>query len=117
VYGEGIYFALKSARLAASVVLEAGGSPAPGAYDRRVRTELEPELRWSQRVGRALFSIGLLAFDPLARSRLACDWFAGLVTGDLSYRACFWRTVAGSPAWLLSPRHALRPGGEWQPAA
>jgi geranylgeranyl reductase family protein len=117
VYGEGIYFALKSARLAARVLLEAGGSPPDGEYDRRVRSELEPELRWSQRVGRALFSIGPLAFDPLARSRLACDWFAALITGELSYRACFWRTLAGSPAWLLSPRHGLRPGSEWHPAA
>ncbi len=54
--------------------------------------------------------------DPLARSRLACDWFAALITGELSYRACFWRTLAGSPAWLLSPRHGLRPGSEWHPA-
>ena len=112
VYGEGIYFALKSAKLAATVVLEPGAAPA-GEYDRRVRMELEPELRWSQRVGRALFSIGPLAFDPLARSRLACDWFGALVTGDLSYRACFWRTVAGAPAWLLSRRHSLRSPGEW----
>jgi len=115
VYGEGIYFALKSAKLAASVVLEAAGSPPAAEYERRVRIELEPELRWSQRVGRALFSIGPLAFDPLARSRLACDWFGALITGDLSYRACFWRTVAGVPAWLLSPRHSLRSRSEWQP--
>jgi geranylgeranyl reductase family protein len=113
VYGEGIYFALKSAKLASSIVLKAAGAPPAGEYDRRVRRELEPELRWSQRVGRALFSIGPLAFDPLARSRLACDWFGALVTGDLSYRACFWRTVAGAPAWLLSPRHALRNRSEW----
>jgi geranylgeranyl reductase family protein len=115
VYGEGIYFALKSAKLAASVLLETGGAPPPGEYERRVRTELEPELRWSQRVGRALFSIGPLAFDPLARSRLACAWFAALVTGELSYRDCFWRAVAGAPAWLLSPRHPLQPRGDWHP--
>ena len=115
VYGEGIYFALRSARLAASAVLDADGAPLDGEYDRRVRSELEPELRWSQRVGRALFSMGPLAFDALARSRLGCDWFAALVTGELGYRDCFWRAVAGAPAWMLSSRHPLRPRGEWHP--
>jgi geranylgeranyl reductase family protein len=117
VYGEGIYFAVKSAKLAASVLLEAGGAPPAGEYERRVRIELEPELRWSQRIGRALYSIGPLAFDRLARSRLACDWFTALITGELGYRACWWRAVAGAPAWLLSPRHPLRPRVDWHPGA
>jgi geranylgeranyl reductase family protein len=105
VFGEGIYFALRSGALAAQAMAQ--GNPQEGTYARLVREQLEPELRWSERIGRLLYSAGPLAFDPLARSRLACDWFAGLITGDMGYRRCFWRTLLTAPAWLLGPRHAL----------
>ncbi len=112
VFGEGIYFALRSAELAARAV----GEAVPGAYSRLVRTELEPELRWSERIGRLLYSMGAFAFDPLARSRVGCDWFAGLISGEVGYRECFWRTLLGAPAWLFGRRHALeRPGDATAP--
>jgi geranylgeranyl reductase family protein len=107
VFGEGIYFALQSAVLAARAVREAGGRPQPGGYARLVQQVLEPELRGSERIGRLLYSMGSFAFDPLARSRMASAWFAGLVTGGVGYRSCFWRTVLTAPAWLLGPRHGL----------
>ena len=115
VFGEGICYALKSAEIAAGVLLETADASPAGEYERRVRRELEPELRWSRRVARLLYSIGPLAFDPLARSRLGCEWFGALVTGELGYRECFWRAVAGVPAWLLSPRHALQARSAWHP--
>jgi flavin-dependent dehydrogenase len=109
VFGEGIYFALRSAMLAARAVKESAGAPGAGTYTRLVRAELEPELCWSERIGRLLYSTGSFAFDPLARSRFGCQWFAGLITGEVRYRACFWRTLLGAPAWLFGPRHALEP--------
>jgi len=107
VWGEGIYFALKSAHLAARAFREAGGEPRPGAYQRLVRREMEPELRSAERIGRALYSMGRFAFE-VARSRLASRWFASAIAGDLDYRDCFWRAVLGTPAWLLAPRHRLQ---------
>jgi hypothetical protein len=109
VYGEGIYFAMRSAELAARAIAQSGGRSIEGAYARMVREVLEPELRCSQRMGRILYSVGSFAFDPLARSRRACDWFAGLITGEVGYRGCFWRTVLTVPAWLLGPRHVITP--------
>jgi geranylgeranyl reductase family protein len=107
VWGEGIYFALKSAHLAARAFRDAAGEPPAGAYQRLVRREIEPELRGAERIGRALYSIGRLAFG-VARSRLASRWFAGAIAGDLDYRDCFWRALLGVPAWLLAPRHRLQ---------
>jgi geranylgeranyl reductase family protein len=107
VFGEGIYFALKSAVVAARAARETAGACVTGAYTRLVRAQLEPELRWSERMGRLLYSMGWFAFDPLARSRVGSDCFAGLITGEVGYRACFWRTLLGAPRWLFGPRHAL----------
>jgi hypothetical protein len=38
---------------------------------------------------------------------VVCAWFAGLITGEVGYRSCFWRTLLGAPAWLLAPRFPL----------
>ena len=91
------------------MILDARGFPAAGAYQRAVHATLVPELRWSQRITRLLYSIGSLAFDPLARSERACNWFAGIVTGEVGYRECFWKAAAGAPFWLLSSRHPVQP--------
>ncbi|HZP89048.1 MAG TPA: geranylgeranyl reductase family protein [Burkholderiales bacterium] len=107
VWGEGIYFALLSAVLAARAFERGRGKAPTGAYSDLVRAVLEPELRSSRRLARLLYAAGRFAFDPLARSRLGCDWFAAVISGELSYRACFWRSVLGAPAWLAASRHAL----------
>jgi geranylgeranyl reductase family protein len=107
VWGEGIYFALKSAALAARAIESAAARARPGDYTRLIRAELEPELCWSRRVARLLYAAGPLAFDVLARNTVVCAWFAGLITGEVGYRSCFWRTLLGAPAWLLAPRFPL----------
>lgn len=109
VWGEGIYFALRSAQLAARAIDEAGGAPRAGRYSALLDDEVEGELRWSRRLATLLYGSGRYAFDALARNRVASEWFAGVITGEVSYRDCFLRTVLGAPRWLLARRHAVEP--------
>jgi flavin-dependent dehydrogenase len=105
VYGEGIYFALKSAQLAANAFRNAGFKPRPGDYSRLVRRALAPELKFSERIGRAFFSFQKFGFERIARSRQLSDYFAGLVLGTVGYRECFYKTLATTPYWLFSPKY------------
>lgn len=107
VWGEGIYFALRSAQLAVHALGDSDGAPRAGRYSTLLRDELEAELRWSRRLASVLYGSGRYAFDALARNRVASDWFAGVITGEVSYRDCFLRTVLGAPRWMLARRHPV----------
>lgn len=107
VWGEGIYFALRSAQLAAQSLGDADAAPRAGCYSALLKDELEGELRWSRRLAGVLYGSGRHAFHTLARNRVASDWFAGVITGEVSYRGCFLRTVLGAPRWMLAHRHPV----------
>ena len=64
VFGEGIYFALKSAAQAAQAFLEAGREPAGEHYERLLRRELLPELRASRQLARLLDSLLIRCDTP-----------------------------------------------------
>jgi len=107
VYGEGIYFALCSAQLAVDVCAAAQGDPGPGRYGAAVKSVLEPQLRYSERIARGLYAFQTFAFERLARNRAINDQFAGLIFGDVTHKDCFYRTLFGLPRWLLAGRHPL----------
>jgi geranylgeranyl reductase family protein len=98
VFGEGIYFALYSAELAARAAL-AGAEPL--AYTRLLRRELLPELRAARWLAACLFAFPRLAFERLVRNPQARDLFAGLITGETGYRGCLRAAALASPIWLL----------------
>jgi geranylgeranyl reductase family protein len=110
VYGEGIYFALKSADLAAEAIAGAGAAPGAGRYQAAVKRSLEPQLRYSERIAGGLYRFQRFAFHWLARNRGINDQFAGLIFGNVSHRACFYSTLLGLPRWAFSGRHPLVEG-------
>jgi geranylgeranyl reductase family protein len=101
VFGEGIYFALYSAELAARAALAADAGAEPLAYTRLLRRELLPELRAARWLAACLFAFPRLAFERFVRNARARDLFAGLITGETSYRACLRAAALSGPAWLL----------------
>lgn len=109
ILGEGIYFALKSADLAARAFAESNGRPLPGAYDALVGRELAPELGAAARLASACYAHGRLAFERIARNREAAALFLGLLTGEVGYRECLYKAVATFPAWALARRDAVVP--------
>lgn len=102
LFGEGIYFALRSATLAARCFGEAGRPPQPGDYSRLVRRRLLPEFRAARLLSRAFFSWPRFAYRQITANPRALGWFAGVVTGEVSYRQCLGRSLAALPWWLLA---------------
>jgi geranylgeranyl reductase family protein len=100
VLGEGIYFALKSADLAARAFF----TGEPGAYTRLLRAAVLPELAAAERLARACYAHQRFLFERIARSPLASRLFIGVVTGEVGYRECLLRSLATIPRWLAAPR-------------
>ena len=44
----------------------------------------------------------------MARNVRVSDMFAGLITGHVGHRVCFFKTIATAPYWLFSEK--LEPG-------
>jgi len=97
LFGEGIYFALLSAALAAQAEIDA----ASAGYSERVRRELVPELRAAWWLARALFTFPAFAYRHLVCNEAVNDRFAGLITGATGYRECLRRTALDCPRWLF----------------
>lgn len=104
VLGEGIYFALKSAELAARAFAAAAGSPRAGDYTRLLKRELLPQLAAAGRLARLCYAHQRFVFERIARSPYASRLFLGLVTGDVGYRECLVKSIATMPWWLAAPR-------------
>jgi geranylgeranyl reductase family protein len=109
VLGEGIYFALKSAALAARAFEAARGAPRGGEYAALVRRELEPELAAARRLARACYARPWFTFEHIARNTHASRLFLGLVTGEVGYRECCMRALAALPAWAVARREPVVP--------
>jgi geranylgeranyl reductase family protein len=104
VLGEGIYFALKSAALAADAFFAADGAPQAGDYARRLEREVLPELAAAERLARLCYAHPRFVFERIARSPYASGLFLGLVTGAVGYRECLAKAIATLPRWLAAPR-------------
>jgi geranylgeranyl reductase family protein len=109
VLGEGIYFALKSAALAAGAFASAAGTPREGEYAAAVRREMLPDLAAARRLARACYARPRFAFAHIARNTRASRLFLGLVTGDVGYRECVVKALAALPTWLVAPREPVTP--------
>jgi geranylgeranyl reductase family protein len=112
-YGEGIYFALKSAALAARALTEAFDQPHSREYTRYVNRDLTPDLKYSELNARLFFLRQHFGFYRMVRDPQVSSNFAELITGGVSHRECFYKTLLTLPYWMLSrkmpyasgPRH------------
>ncbi len=103
-YGEGIYFALSSALVAAEAFSLAFDRPSDRAYSHLVERRIQPELTYSAMNARMFFRAQRLAFYRMVRNEYVNDCYAELIAGRVSHRECFYKTILTSPYWLCS-RH------------
>ena len=109
LFGEGIYFALKSAALAARAVAETGFDADSRHYSALLAEQLLPELRAAERMARLIYRFPRFAYAHLVLNGAVNDNFAGLISGTTSYRSCFARTLLAFPRWLLPSRPMAGP--------
>lgn len=107
VFGEGIYFALKSATLAAQAVGERGLDRAGPRYAELVTGQLQPELQAARRMAALIYRFPCFAFRHLVLNEHISDDFAGLISGAMGYRRCFARTLLAAPRWFVPGRTAI----------
>ncbi|MCZ7564974.1 MAG: hypothetical protein M5U08_15360 [Burkholderiales bacterium] len=117
IFGEGIYFALASAALAAQAETECERGAAPLRYSALLRARLLPELRAAWWLARLLFACPEFSFGHLVRNDRASDLFAGVITGETRYRDCLRQILLAAPKWLFRERtpHELPPLGPGVP--
>jgi len=103
-YGEGIYFALESALVAAEALAASFDRPNERAYTELVKTRIQPELTYSELSARLFFSHQIFGFYRMARNAHVNARFAELIAGGIGQKACFYKTLFTSPYWLFSRR-------------
>lgn len=102
VYGEGIYFALKSAQVAAEAIEKSFDSPADHLYSTLVKRRLHADLRYSELNARLIFLVQKFGFYRMVRNKHVNHYFAELIAGKVGHRECFYKTILTSPYWLFS---------------
>jgi geranylgeranyl reductase family protein len=108
-YGEGIYFALKSAQVASVALKQSFGSIESTLYSALVRTDLSSDLWYSELLAKLFFRMPRFGFYHLVRNPKVNYYFAELIGGGVSPRECFYKTVGTLPAWLLKPKLPYEP--------
>jgi len=103
-YGEGIYFALKSAASAASSLHESFDSPGSVLYTDRVKKELATDLKYSELNAKVFFNMPEFGYYRMVRNEYVNYYFAELIGGNVSHRECFYKTIFSAPYWLLAKK-------------
>jgi len=109
--GEGIYYAVHSARMAAEAMAAAleGGTIALGDYTARVNAEITPQLRSARLLGNLIYRLPHLGSILLSRSPLIQAAVFATVRGDVTFEELNRRLARGLPRILVQ---ALRRGGQ-----
>ena len=101
-YGEGIYFGLRSAVVAAAAMRETFDRPRERVYPEMLKKELVTDLRYSGLNARLFFSFQKFGFYRMVRRTYVNRLFAGLISGEVGHRECFYKTLATLPYWLTA---------------
>lgn len=109
LFGEGIYYALRSGQMAARCIAEVHQRRAQDLtlYDRRVRAELYPDLRAAYWMARAVYLFPYLTFRVFQRHPKIIQDYARVMRGELSYQALvslLYRKALGYLWKSFSPR-------------
>jgi len=112
LYGEGIYFSLRSALAASRAMIASFGNIRSRLYSETIEREMASELHYSRLSARAIFSFQKFCFYRLVRNRGVNDTFARLIAGGVTHKQAFFRTLLNAPLWFWPGRTLpATPGG------
>ncbi len=103
-YGEGIFYAVRSANLAADAIARAlDGGASLATYDRAMRP-VRRDLGYARLTARLFYLSPRLAFRYAVRNRRVASLFTGVIAGTVSPARCFWSFLLLAPHWLTARR-------------
>ncbi|MBN1149071.1 MAG: geranylgeranyl reductase family protein [Anaerolineales bacterium] len=109
--GEGLYYAIRSARLAAEAIAHAleEGPLDLSAYTRQVFSEIVGDFRYARIFAWLVYHLPRLGTTLMQKSERLQDGIFGVMRGDCSFEQFVWGLARGLPRILAQ---ALKPGAE-----
>ncbi len=104
-YGEGIYFALKSGKLAAEAIINQNSKSLYSTYKKLVSQHLEDDLFYSRLNAQLFFTVQKFGYYYMVKNKFVNHFFAELIGGKVGYKECFYKTLASSPYWIFSSKY------------
>ena len=86
-FGEGIYYAIRSAQLASSVICDSirNGSTNLSRYDKLLSNEFYPEFRAAQKVSQFVYAFPRVWYDILTERTELAEKYFNVLRGNNSY--------------------------------
>ena len=99
-FGEGIYYAIRSAQIASSVVSKTinNGGTDLSQYDKLLGNELYPEFKAAQRMSQAVYAFPTMWYDILSERQELAEKYYDVLRGDSRYTLFLkeLKSIAGS---------------------
>ncbi|NIA19892.1 MAG: geranylgeranyl reductase family protein [Xanthomonadaceae bacterium] len=108
IFGEGIYYALESARLAEKSIMDflSGGSSLEKSYNHAI-SKITKELYFSRILADIIYCNAPLTFNWLVKNKWVNRQFADLIRGTQKHSTCLVKIIAGLPHWIAAPRQQV----------
>jgi geranylgeranyl reductase family protein len=104
MYGEGIYYALKSAEVAAKAFIDADKRPESNLYTKYLESDLLNDMRYSEKIAKLFYSMQWFGFHQMVRNVEINYYYSELIAGNVNYQQCYEETKRRFPAWLFSKK-------------
>ena len=105
IFGEGIYYALRSAQLAEKSIMAFfnGAATLEKSYNRAIK-KMSRELFFSRILADIIYCHTRLTFDWLVTNEWVNRQFVDLIRGAQKHSTCLVKIAAGIPRWITAPR-------------
>ncbi|MEA2108004.1 MAG: geranylgeranyl reductase family protein [Pseudomonadota bacterium] len=108
IFGEGIYYALRSARLAGKSIMDSlsGTNMLEKSYNQKIKV-ITKELFFSRILADIIYFNSQATFDWLVKNEWVIQQFTDLIRGINNHSTCLIKLVTGLPCWLPAPRRQV----------
>lgn len=104
-FGEGIYYGLKSGKIAAEEITDAlVNNSSLNNYTKRLKSEIILQVKYSRRTAGLFYPQQRFGYYRMVRNKLMNHYYADLISGNISHRKCFYLTLALLPVSFFSKK-------------
>ena len=102
--GEGIYYAIKSAKLAARIIYQGlqDNSLGLSRYTQQINAQITRDFKYARLLASLLYHLPQLSFHFFVRSPLVRWGIADVLYGNSTFAQLFYRLLRNSPKILIS---------------